>query len=461
MNTFLSTFLILLVTLPFALRDGKRYKVVLVAILLLLPFYQVFIYFRYMSLLFVFLAMWQGDDRQFVQYAKEPVNRWMIIFFILSLVSGFLSADVFRAITPITDLMFFYLMFLLSSIGISRQLTTSLVPKILLWSLLGSVFIQTMQLYGVQAFYIYAEDRLNMNTGIGYDNSDRVVRYWGPFGNALTFSSYLAILGLFLFGYYNSSPQKKARRLSYTVLAIAVYGVILTSGRTAFISLVVGLLIYTFVKDWKKALVLMVCLVVVGLLFSAVIDQFLSGATRGIYQRFTNLGDDKSYRTETWMRALPVLLESPVFGTGPGNLQTQIAPLVRSIFINDKDALNLPWGHVENTYLSVLYTFGLSGFACFIYMLVKSLLYSFRAISRHPHPAVRQVAYGLTTAWIGIIINMIANPVFVTDYRLIVLMLFFVAYAVQVGWTPARNAVNLAKPVKPAPVDLPHLTQLA
>ncbi len=448
-------------TLPFALRDGKRYKVILMALLLLLPFYQGFIYFRYMIMLFTFLVVWQGDDRQLFHYAKEPINRWMIVFFLLSLVSAFLSAEAFRAVTPITDLMFFYLVFLISCVGIKRQLTTPLIPKIMLWGFLSSVFIQTMQLYGVQAFYIYAEDKLNTNTGLFYENTDRVVRYWGTFGNALTFSSYLAIFGLFLFAYYNSSLQKKARRLSYLVLALTIYGVLLTAGRTALVSVLVGLLVYTFIKDWKKALVLVVSLVAVLLLFSAVLDQFLSGASQGMYQRFTSLGDDKSYRTEIWERALPVLLDHPVFGTGPGNLQTQIAPLIRTIRVNDKEALNLAWGHVENTYLTVLYMFGLSGFACFMYMLVKSFLYSYRAITRNNHPVVRQVAYGLTAAWISILINMIANPVFVTDYRLIMLMLFFVAYAVQVGWTPARTAVNRAKPVIPPTVDLPHLTQLA
>lgn len=466
MNPLLITFLALGAILPFALRDGKQYKVIMMAIVLLLPFYQGFIYFRYMILLFTFLVLWQGDDRRLLQYRNEPINRCMVAFFVLSLLSALVSADITRAVTPITDLAFFYLLFLICSAGIQRQLLTPLIPAILLWGLFSSVFIQTMQLYGFQSFYIYAEDSLNMNTGLAYDNADRVVRYWGPFGNALTFSSYLAVFGLFLFGYYHNSLSKRTRRLSYVVLAVAIYGVLLTSGRTASISLVVALLAYSFAKDWKKAIVLTGILAVIVLVFSAVIEQVLSGASLGLYQRFTNIGDDKGYRTETWMRALPVLLDSPVFGTGPGNLQTQIAPLIRSIFINDKDAMNLPWGHIENTYLSVLYTFGLSGFACFMYMLVKSLWYSFRATKSTAHPAVRQVAYGLIAAWVGIIINMIANPVFVTDYRLIVLMLFFVAYAVQVGWVPNRHGTKVARPlVRPEAdtphADAPHLTQLA
>lgn len=461
MNTIITTMIVLGCILPFALRDGKQNRVILLSILLLLPFYQGFIYFRYMTFLFIVLMAWQGNDRQLLQYSREPINRCMMVFFVVSLLSAFLSADLTRAVTPVTDLMFFYLLFLICSAAIKRQLTSTLIPRIILWGLLSSVFIQTMQLYDIKAFYIYAEDSLNMNTGISYDNSDRVVRYWGPFGNSLTFSSYLAVFGLFLFAYYHSSMQPKYRRLSYAVLTVTVYGVLLTAGRTAFISLAVGLLLYAFIKDWKKAIPVLACLMMVVFLFSASLDQLLSGSTAGIYQRFTNFGDDKSYRTETWIRALPVLLDSPVFGTGPGNLQTQIAPLIRSFFINETAAVNLPWGHVENTYLSVLYTFGLSGFACFMYMLVKSFLYSFRAIKQTASPVARQLGYGLTTAWIGMSINMIANPVFVTDYRLIVLMLFFVAYAVQVGWSPSRRAMKaVPTPVQKAP-DLPSLTQLA
>ena len=173
-----------------------------------------------------------------------------------------------------------------------------------------------------------------------------------------------------------------------------------------------------------------------------------------MFNRFTSLGDDKSYRTETWIRALPVLLNSPLFGTGPGNLQTQIAPLIRSIIVNEKEAMNLPWGHVENTYLSVLYTFGIAGFSCFLYMIAKSFLYGYQALKRDLPPPIRQMAFALTTAWV-VIVNMIANPVFVTDYRLITLMLFFVAMSVQVGWFFTRRRRHSAGgplTIEPAPV---------
>ncbi|MBC8154936.1 MAG: O-antigen ligase family protein, partial [Bacteroidetes bacterium] len=327
----------------------------LLSIILLLPFFQVYIYFRYMILIYAFVMIWQGDDKQLIRYTKEPINKCMILFFVIGIFSALTSADLTRTLTPLTDLIFFYLLFLICSVAISRHLTSPLLPTIILWGLLSSVFIQTMQLYGVESFYIYDEESLNMNTGLAYTNEDRVVRYWGPFGNSLTFSSYLSIFGLFLFGYYHSSLRKRTRFLSYVVLSVALYGVMLTAGRTALVSMLVGLLFYAFVKNRRKAIVLSAILVVVGFALSALIEQLLSGTTLGMVSRFTNLGDDKSYRTETWVRALPVLLNNPLFGTGPGNLQTQIAPLIRSIIVNEKQAMDLPWGHVENTYLSVLY----------------------------------------------------------------------------------------------------------
>lgn len=452
-STLLYTFLLLALLLPFVLRDGKRYRVMLLSIILLLPFFQVYIYFRYMILIYAFIMIWLGDDKQVIRYTKEPVNKCMIVFFIIGILSAFTSADLTRTLTPLTDLVFFYLLFLICSVAISRHLTSPLLPTIILWGLLSSVFIQTMQLYGAESFYIYDEESLNMNTGLAYTNDDKVIRYWGPFGNSLTFSSYLSIFGLFLFSYYHSNPQKRTRFLGYVVLSIALYGVLLTAGRTALVAMVVGLLFYAFAKNWKKAIVVSAILVVVAITSSALIDQLLSGTTLGMYSRFTSLGDDKSYRTETWVRALPVLLNNPLFGTGPGNLQTQIAPLIRSIIVNEKQAMDLPWGHVENTYLSVLYTFGIAGFSCFLYMIGKSFLYSYRALKGDVPPPVRRMAYGLTTAWVVMGVNMIANPVFVTDYRLIALMLLFVAMSVQVGWfftrrrRPSDGVPFTAKPV--------------
>lgn len=439
----LTTLSTLAVLLPFIIRDGRRYRVILMGLVLLLPFYQSFIYLRYLTILFLAVVVWQGDDRYLFRSSNEPINRSMMVFYVAGAVSTLFTANMTQNTSiALIDLAFYYLFFLLCLVALKNQLLQPQLPVLLLIGLIVSVFIATMQLLGFEAFYLFDEKELNTNTGMLYEAEDRILRFWGPFGNSLTFSAYLAIVGTFLFGYYRTSAHRRTRLISVLSLVLTLYGIMLTAGRTALLSVVAGLLFYAFLKNWKRSLTVTAALVITLLLSLDYMDRAMSDAGLSIYARFINFGQDKGYRAKIWESTWSIFQENPLFGTGPGNLVRRVAPLIDHVYTFEKEALSLTWGHVENTYLTVLLTFGLLGFVCFAFMLVKSFQYSLRACRNAVPPPIRQTGYGLVTSWFVMSINMITNPIFVVDPRMIALMLMMVALSILVGWQ-GRKSVRL------------------
>ncbi|ARK12564.1 O-antigen ligase family protein [Fibrella sp. ES10-3-2-2] len=427
------TLLAISLFLPLSLYDGKRFRIVLITIVVLLPFYQSFVFFRYISVAILGVILWFGGSGSILVLKKDPINKWMIVFFIAALISPLITFNIFsNTITAIQDLVFFYMFFFSCFAVFRKHLYDKIFINSLSITILTSVFVQTMQALNFTAFYLYDVNKLNDNTGMGYDSDDRILRFWGTFGNSLTFSSFLAISGVFVFVYLRNSQKRVERIFSYILLVISLYGIILTAGRTALASVIISLIAYSIFKNKKKAFLITTIMVIVVLLSGAFIEQFLSGSSISIFSRFVNFDDDKDFRTELWRLSLPVLLNNPLFGTGPGNLTTQIAPLIQRIYVVESATKVYPWGHVENTYLTVLYTFGIVGFSCFAYMIQRSFYYCFQGV-RSNNLQIKQISYALLSAWVAMVINMVSNPAFVSDYRMIAFMLLMVAFSIVVG----------------------------
>jgi len=424
---------VLLITLVYFIikKQQKVYNTILFSIVFLMPFYQNFFHYRHFIVIIAGAVLYLGGKSEFTKYTRTPIVQSMIVFFCVTLLSAVASKYPKLTITPIIDLISFYFFFSVCLTSFNKQKNLSFTTNALAITLVVSVLVQTMQLLGFESFYIYDPEKLNANTGLSEGNETALVRFWGTFGNSLTFSSYLSIIGIFLFTTYHRNLNKKIKSFSYLVFGFALYSILLTSGRTALMALGAGVFVYCLINSWKKTTITSLAIIFLLFIFSDTIIKLLLDSGLGMVSRFTYSGNDKDFRLQLWTRGLSLFLNNPLLGIGPGNLTIQIAPIIKPIYDQSKESLTIPWGHVENSYLSVLYTFGVLGFSCFFYMLYKSFIYCYNSLRVSLSKQVKDLSCSLLCTWIVIYINMVSNPAFVTDYRMISLTLFFVALSLH------------------------------
>ncbi|WP_266364913.1 O-antigen ligase family protein [Tellurirhabdus rosea] len=350
----------------------------------------------------------------------------MKLFFFTSLISSLTVSNFDLSIAVLSDLIFYYVYYRVLLVVIKSN-KIDLIPKTLFFVLIVSVFIQTMQFLGYEQFNIYTSEKLNQNTGLEYEGIDVVIRYWGPFGNALTFSSYLAISGVFLFIYYRNSQGKGSKFISYLSLLISLYSVVLTAGRTALVSILVSLLIYIFIKRKSQKNLIAIILFSLAVTLTIGFDKIEGLSDLGVVNRFTNLSEDGNFRWKLWLDGFKLFLNNLLFGAGPGNLNLELANYADSSMFMDVQVRNFPWGHVENAYLTVLYTFGLLGSIFFFFIIFKPFQYCIKSLDINSQGPLQSIKYSMICTWITIFINMVTNPIFVCENRMTAFLLFFIA----------------------------------
>ncbi|OGL43428.1 MAG: hypothetical protein A2W05_00345 [Candidatus Schekmanbacteria bacterium RBG_16_38_10] len=142
---------------------------------------------------------------------------------------------------------------------------------------------------------------------------------------------------------------------------------------TAFVALSAGLLVFWGLLWIKKSRVIMVTsifipIIALGIVFGTV-TLFVNGSTIGHFTSTLGREESLTGRTDVWAELLPVVMQSPIWGSGFGGFWTP----------KTREAFRISEGH--SGYLDVLIELGFVGLLLFSIFLLSSCRKAQRALS--------------------------------------------------------------------------------
>jgi O-antigen ligase len=372
-------------------------------------YYNLWFFIALLLLSFIF-----SSESKFRSYNKPSRNDLLYVLFVITC----LVSDAFNNCLSIgwnyvvsyslCFLFYFVLKCNLNSYKVTRQLTLTLFLT------LGIVvFIVIMQFLGVQAFFMSDVDKFNGNTNFEEAKSSFEIRYWGPFTSSLILSTFFVSLSCYFFSYLMCTKSKGWVKL-LTFLAFA--GLILSTGsRSGFIIfLFSSLFIYKQLKGFSIKFWLSLSLIVVGTIYFA--SNFIQQSY--FYSRLQN--SDSDYRYVVWTHIGDLFLLNPVLGVGAWNLNTHLKDLNILPGFIDKNNL-ASFGHIENTYFTVLTSTGIIGFFFFISFLLGPFYRNKKNVSTLYSPFINSSKY----AYISILLCAFFEPSLLGSSSILLLLFIF------------------------------------
>ena len=205
-------------------------------------------------------------------------------------------------------------------------------------------------------------------------------------------AGYLNIVLPFCLAFAIGGTDPVLRTLSRWCLALAAIALLLTQSRGGLLAFVAILLVYAYLSaNDRKARVRRVAVVLIVCLFAAAVAGFF-------FQRLGEIDDFTAVsRLAIWGGAFTVFAQSPLFGTGFGNLRG----LMGSI-------LNLPdgWtGDAHNLYLELLAETGLVGFMVFAVLIVLALRTALKQLRKAENHFNKMIGIAIFTVICGVLVH--------------------------------------------------------
>jgi hypothetical protein len=405
-----------------------KYIITLFISILIIPFYfTIFIPFYLTTVLipFILLIFWGKITLKSFFAATHNYSIWLFLFFISAIMSSFFAENMELSIKQLSNFLICFVFFktiLVLAENISNN-SLDIIYKSLLIGLMISCFIGIMQFTGNKLFFIQSEESLNQNTNI--DSTSWGIRVWGTFGNALTFSNYLSVVAILICTKKIFSPKNSF--FSFFLFFFTLIVLFLSGGRTASISFAliyfIALLKFSPIKNKGFIIISIASLLISTFFLSSIVPSF------EIFSRFIDSKDDFQYgRWYKWLSGMDVFYNNFLLGVGPGNLNLTL----RKYPVNEitSESVYFIGGHVESVYISILATFGITGFgvlSVLIYKMLKSIIKNRREIKRGIY---FEYYTSLIFGWIVMFINMITNPALLVDDR--IKFLFFILIALTI-----------------------------
>ncbi len=228
-------------------------------------------------------------------------------------------------------------------------------------------------------------------------------------------------------------PDSVLRTLSRWCLALAAIALLLTQSRGGLLAFIAILLVYTYLsaRD-RKAKIRRVALVLIVCLLAAAVAGFF-------FQRLGEIDDFTTVsRLAIWAGAFTVFAQSPLFGTGFGNLRSLMGRL-----------LNLPdgWtGDAHNLYLELLSETGLLGLIAFSVLIVLALRTALRQLHKTENHFNKMIAIAIFAAIFGVLLHGTVDYLFHTTPQ--VTALFFLV----LGLLTAQSSTHEIDPSRQAAI---------
>ncbi|HEY2361167.1 MAG TPA: O-antigen ligase family protein [Candidatus Angelobacter sp.] len=223
-------------------------------------------------------------------------------------------------------------------------------------------------------------------------------------------AGYLNLVLPFCLAFALGGTDPVLRILSRWCLALAAIALLLTQSRGGLLAFVAILLVYTYLSaSNRKARIRQIALVLIVCLLAAAVAGFF-------FQRLGEIDDFTTVsRLAIWAGAFTVFAQSPLLGTGFGNLRGLMGGL-----------LNLPdgWtGDAHNLYLELLAETGLIGFMVFSVLIVLALRTALKQLHKTENHFNKIIAISIFTAICGVLVHGTVDYLFHTTPQ--VTALFF------------------------------------
>lgn len=223
----------------------------------------------------------------------------------------------------------------------------------------------------------------------------------------LYFANYLLIplsVGLSLF----INHEEPIKRWQMAILiGLLLLNFVLTVSRGGYLGLVVsllvlGILLFRKLFNWKTILIGIVTIVIVGY---GVVFAISKGETRATIEFFSHIqlqdmkrGESIEGRLLSYKRGMNAFRESPIFGIGPGNF----GPWATDY----PDATpKTGWPIVNNQYIELLAETGIVGVSAFALIILFLIYRTFIALKYAHDLFLKSVLIGLFAAFIGVLIQ--------------------------------------------------------
>lgn len=170
-------------------------------------------------------------------------------------------------------------------------------------------------------------------------------------------------------------PQPTIRRIGYVLMAILGIVILLTVGRSTYLGLAAALGLLALLRSWKVAVGGMVVVLVVG----AMALPFMAPAAQ---KRITGmvLAPHKEHnfqnRLPTWTIGYDGFKGSPILGNGLRTFKNYSRAYLDKHYLDmkkvNKYTLNIAYSHPHNSYIAVLYGWGIAGLLLLSIILISS-----------------------------------------------------------------------------------------
>ena len=234
---------------------------------------------------------------------------------------------------------------------------------------------------------------------------------------------------------------------------LILVGILLSFSRMGFLTIVLLLLIMTFMRYLKPSQVFSIALVFAVLVLVAVPDYVVRmeslGRIGGLFSKTTEAPDEAVLgRVAQNLAALRVFLQNPILGVGPGNF----AKFYSTQFVNALSLIHQNEDYrAHSLYLEIAAETGLMGFTAFmaIVWVLMHQLWQLRVRWSQRYPDLANLA----TAFLLALIAYLATGVFLhlSYSRYFWLLMALSGAAIRTIGLEAWQRAHSVKPLRPAP----------
>lgn len=190
-------------------------------------------------------------------------------------------------------------------------------------------------------------------------NPDLTIRAFSVFGNPNILAEYLIMTGPLCWA-LAFGAKSRGKKLTFWAMAIAIaLCLLLTSSRGGWLGFIGAILIFTYLKEKKYLLILVIGMLILALILpTPYINRFLTS--------FSTKDTSNAYRYILFQEGQKILSDHWLVGVGLGH-RAFMSIYPKYMITNDK----LPY-HLHNTYLQLMVEIGVIGLLLFLWIVFRT-----------------------------------------------------------------------------------------
>jgi len=354
-----------------------------------------------------------ASPRRETTYANS-VNKYILLYAASYLLSFIVSISVleydFKAPTYLKDMFFAYLFFFVTY----KSITGMKALKGIFWATvvplpyMFRVFYSNFTMTGHTTY----QDKLRFNNGTFMElGSNELAAFYATYTFILIAFSLL-------------EKNRKYKWLLFGCIAMNLYSVLYSFSRGAYLSVIVGLIVFCLLN--KKIKLVFITALLLFILFSSGVDIFPNAVTERFNSSFVeedNLESSAKTRLVLWSIAMDKFSNSPIVGVGFGNFKK----------------MNEFGLDTHNYYVKLLVEGGLIGFFAFIPIIIVSIRKGLLLLNDSKSEFVKKLAIGFLACLSALVVGNYFGDRF-TPYPLIAYFYVYLAIITKVcEWSRNKN----------------------